>query len=243
MTQLRPRPPGTYESAQACSNDGAYEESPRLVNALLGNALSLQYDPPSTSYKLGSYRYNLLALMREDSTSSRSSFVKTSDEARNEAPKAYAVNPRDANANIFEIQRITGLGWGQLADMLNVDRRTVHNWIKGRRVRHRNGKRIADALDILRRIDQGSAQENQVILSQESPKGSTVLEMIRQMRYEEVLALVSSYTAPVYSPSRAERTGEYQAIAIHQGADGSEIMEALPYEPQPPARKRVLRRD
>ena len=203
---------------------------------------SLQHDLPSTSYKFGSDWFICLILMRENSTSARTTFIDTSGDQLEEDRTLSDVNLAHANENVFEIRRITGLGWGQLADMLNVDRRTVHNWIKGGRVRSRNRKRIAETLRILRHIDQGSAEENLVLLGKPSPAGLTVLELLKQLKYEEVLRVVSSPVGVRISPSKAAKTGEYQAIAMHRRAEGSESIEPLPFEPQPPARKRELRR-
>ena len=39
------------------------------------------------------------------------------------------------------------------------------------------------------------------------------------------------------------RIGEFQPIRMHPGADGTEIIEPLHYEPEPVSRKRRIRRD
>lgn len=203
---------------------------------------SLQFNLPSTAHNRASIGYMWFTLMRENASSAWATFIDTPHDLLEEARTLSGVNVAQANANVFEIRRITGLAWGDLADMLNVDRRTVHNWIKGGRVRYRNQKRIADTLATLRRIDQGSAQDNLVLLRERSPRGATIFELFKRTMYQEVLRVAPSSVGVRPAASQAERTGEYQAIAIHRGADGSETVGSLPFEPQPPGRKRELRR-
>ncbi len=243
MTQLRFRSGHANPSdlAMTCSSYGEYEEALPSVRPENSPFLFQQYLPSSANNR-ASIGYLQFTFMRENSTSAWATFVDTSSDLLEEARTLSSVNLAHANANVFEIRRITGLGWGQLADMLNVDRRTVHNWVKGGRVRHRNRKRIADTLITLRNIDQGFAQDNLVLLGEPSPSGPTVFELFKQEMYEEILSDFACYGYARPAPSKAERTGEYKGMTIHPGADGSETLERLPFEPQPSARKREIRR-
>ena len=191
MTQLQQLfpDPDVFDVRFAPSDSAGFERVERWVRResdpfLL---LLLQYNLPSSAHPPASTDYVRLALMREDATSSRMTFVDIPSDLLEEARAFSGVNLAKANENVFEIRRLTGLGWGQLAGMLDVDRRTVHNWVKGFDVRPRNRERIADTLTVLRRIDRGSTQENLVLLQELALDGATVLELFKQKNYEEIL--------------------------------------------------------
>ncbi len=223
------------------SHSREYEGFLRPVSAE-SSSFWLHHNLPSTAHKPVSAAYLLFTFVREDTTSSRTLVVDDSSDPLEEARAQSGVNSADANANVFEIRRLTGLGWGQLATILGVDRRTVHNWVKGRDVRDRNRKRIADTLAVLQHIDRGSAQETLLLLQEPTPRGPIILDLLKQKEYEKILRVVAPLAAARPAPTKAERTGEYKAITIHPDAAGSETHESLRFEPQPPARKRVRRR-
>ena len=244
MTQPRPRRGGSYpqDVRLTCASYGSNYETFSALGPE-NSPFFLRGDTPSASYASGSRGFILFALTYTEGTSASTPLTNSANQLLGGAPDVHAVNPANANENVFEIRRITGLGWGQLAELLNVDRRTIHNWIKGGRVRRQNQRRIANILTTLRRLDQGSAQGNQVVLAQKTPSGSTVSELIKQAKHEDALSNIPPPMIPRPAQDNAESTGELRAIAMHQGADGSETLGSLPYESPPPSRRRVLRRD
>lgn len=151
------------------------------------------------------------------------------------------------HSNLYEIRRLTGLNWSRLADLLNVDRRTVHNWVKGGDVRESNRHHVAESLKVLRVADRGSAELNAAALEEPSASGKTAFAWIRAGQYVMARSCLGhgAPRSPTAAPKHdlASRTGEFRSMVIHSGADGMETNEPLPYEPMPKSRQRRLDRE
>ncbi|MDE0367235.1 MAG: hypothetical protein OXP09_16885 [Gammaproteobacteria bacterium] len=152
----------------------------------------------------------------------------------------------DAHGNLFEIRRLTGLNWTSLADLLNVDRRTIHNWVKGGRIRKVNRHHVAETLKVLRFADRGSAELNAAGLDAPSESGLTALGLVKAAQYANARNTlgrgVSRPFAAAQESDAGLRTGTFRSIITHDGADGSETIEPLPDEPMPRSQKRRLER-
>lgn len=157
-----------------------------------------------------------------------------------------SVSVIDAHANLFEIRRLTGLNWTRLAELLNVDRRTIHNWVKGGQIRKVNRHHVADTLKVLRFSDRGAAELNAKSLETPSASGLTPLDLIKATQYAKArntLGLgVSRPLAATTEPDSGFWSGTFRPMVTHDGADGSERTEPLPNEPMPKSRKRRLDR-
>lgn len=95
------------------------------------------------------------------------------------------VNKEAARENLYEVRRLTGLTWDELAGLLEVDRRTLHNWSQGGPVRSANQTRLAELLSVLRYIDRGSAEANRLALNKPDATGTTPLALLIQGRFQE----------------------------------------------------------
>ena len=160
--------------------------------------------------------------------------------------RTASVNTDDAPENLFELRRLTGFTWTHLASLLNVDRRTLNNWVKGAKIRKQNRLRIAETLKVLRFADRGSAELNFTALNKQDARDKmSPFEAIRAGNYE----LAKQYLSHGLSrPDRWQATtattpqiGEFQPIVIHADADGTEMIEPLADEPEPASRKRQIR--
>ncbi|MEM9573061.1 MAG: helix-turn-helix transcriptional regulator [Pseudomonadota bacterium] len=87
--------------------------------------------------------------------------------------------------NVNEIRRLTGLSWNQLAHLLEVDRRSIYNWLQGGIVRDRNADRIAKLLSSIRYIDEGSIEENQEKLFDVYDGDLSIYELLHQARFDD----------------------------------------------------------
>ena len=161
--------------------------------------------------------------------------------------RAISVNVENATENLFEIRRLTGFTWNRLAQLLNVDRRTLNNWAKGTKIREKNRNHIAETLGVLRFIDRGSAELNSSALNEHNAlHGPNSFDAIRTGDYETPKlnlspgvskpygAQISTHATPLYS--------EFQPMVMHADADGTEMIEPLPDEPEPTSRKRQIKR-
>ena len=161
--------------------------------------------------------------------------------------RVLSVNVETAIKNIYEIRRLTGFTWTRLANLLNVDRRTLNNWINGANIRDKNRQHVANTLGVLRYIDRGLAELNSTALHEQySQYRLSPFEAIRTGKYEVAKQLLSH---GVSRPNRryiaehnTARDGDLLPIFMHPDADGTEVIEPLPYEPPSPSRKRPIRR-
>lgn len=167
-----------------------------------------------------------------------------------EPTRPRAVNREKATENVFEVRRLTGFTWQQLAEMLNVDRRTIHNWAQGGTIRDASRGHIAETLAVLRFADRGLAEENVKAMAERSPEfGMTPLEAIKARQYSIARQCLSAgpgrpqLTLPQEMSDPASWIGEFRPMMMHEGADGSESLEPLPEEPKPASRRRkIIRR-
>lgn len=96
-----------------------------------------------------------------------------------------AVNKEAARENLYEVRRLTNFTWDELASLLEVDRRTLHNWSQGGPVRSANQTRLAELLTVLRYIDRGSSEANRLALAMPDFLGTTPLALLMQGRFQE----------------------------------------------------------
>ena len=160
--------------------------------------------------------------------------------------RAASVNIDDAPENLFELRRLTGFTWTDLASLLNVDRRTLNNWVKGAKVREQNRLHIAQTLKVIRFADRGAAELNSAALNKQDIQNKlSPLEAIQASEYELAKQWLSHGWA---RPNRWQATagatlriGELQPMIMHADADGTEMIEPFPDEPEPVSRKRQIR--
>ena len=160
---------------------------------------------------------------------------------------AAAVAIENASKNVYEIRRLTGFTWTRLASLLNVDEHTLNNWIYGRNIPDTFCQHVAKTLEVVRYIDRGLAELNSAALDEQS--GLTELspfEAIRTGNYEAAKKQLSQGISRPESTQVTERnildSGDLLPIFMHPDADGTEMIEPLPYEPAPASRKRTIRR-
>jgi hypothetical protein len=94
--------------------------------------------------------------------------------------------PRDA---IFELRRLSGLTWEELATLLSVTRRSLHLWANGGPINSPNEKHVRDLLIAMRELDRGTARENRGLLLAPLRDGGAVGDLLRGRHFEEAIAL------------------------------------------------------
>lgn len=104
----------------------------------------------------------------------------------NGAPAEAFIGFRARDA-IFELRRLTGLTWEEMADLLGVSRRSLHLWANGHPINALNEKRVRDLVNVLRMLDRGTARENRELLISSLPDGGVFFDLLRNQRFEEAL--------------------------------------------------------
>jgi hypothetical protein len=102
------------------------------------------------------------------------------------APEGFRA--RDA---IFQLRRLTGLTWEELAALLSVTRRSLHLWANGGRINAPNERHVRDLLMAMRELDRGTARENRaLLLAPLRDLGATVGDLLRSGHFGDALTLV-----------------------------------------------------
>jgi hypothetical protein len=109
-------------------------------------------------------------------------FKPDSSTAIGAAPQSFRA--RDA---IFELRRLSGLTWEELATLLEVTRRSLHLWANGGPINGVNEKHVRDLLIAMRALDRGTARENRGLLLAPLQGGGTLSELLQARRFEDAV--------------------------------------------------------
>lgn len=116
--------------------------------------------------------YGVWEMPRGDTTSGPVVFAA---EAAANSDTASAVGPE-----IFEIRKLSGLTWDELANLFNVARRSVHLWANGKPINSANEMKVGRLLAAFRRMDRGEARENRKLIFSPSPVGGLMFDLLRR---------------------------------------------------------------
>jgi transcriptional regulator with XRE-family HTH domain len=103
-------------------------------------------------------------------------------------------------AAVLEVRRRSGLTWEQLASLFDVDRRSVHLWASGRPMSAPNAERLNRVLVAVRRADRGSPSATRAWLHSPTSQGILPLDLLREGRFDEVVALGAEVNVPRPAP-------------------------------------------
>ena len=137
---------------------------------------------------------------------------------------------------IFEIRRLSGLTWDELATVFSVSRRSLHHWANGKPISAANEDRVRRVLATLQRIDRGEMQKNRALLMAPCPDGGLVIDLLRRADFDTVERLVQA------GPGRLSPAGRLSAAAaaIRRPAPPAELLDAR-HDEGPVTRGRFMR--
>jgi hypothetical protein len=93
---------------------------------------------------------------------------------------------RDA---IFELRRLSGLTWEELAKLILVTRRSLHLWANSGPINSVNEKHVRDLLMVMRALDRGTAGENRGLLLAPLQGGGTISELLRAGHFQDAVEI------------------------------------------------------
>ena len=110
------------------------------------------------------------------------------------------------SAEIMELRRLSGMTWGQLAQLFGVTPRTLHFWASGKRLTPSNEEKLRRVVTTVRQIDRGSAQENRDALFMVQPDGIRPIDLMLMGNYGDVIVRLGEtrFQRPVLVPLSAE---------------------------------------
>ena len=88
---------------------------------------------------------------------------------------------------VMEIRRKSGLTWGELSEVFDVSRRSVHNWASGKAVSAGHEKAIRQVLAAIRWIDLGDQASTRAQLREvDAQTGQSLLDQLRAKQFDAV---------------------------------------------------------
>jgi transcriptional regulator with XRE-family HTH domain len=93
---------------------------------------------------------------------------------------ALAVADRQPRASaIYEIRRLSGLTWDELAEMFGVTRQAANDWANGKAMKPANAHKVQAVLSAFRALPRTSAPQVRIALLATLPSGERPLDLIR----------------------------------------------------------------
>ena len=148
----------------------------------------------------------------------------------------------DPDRKIFKIKHLTGFDWSELANLLNVEKKNLVDWMQGDAVPDENRKHIENTLQVIKIIDRGTSEVNLAELKREI-KGLNPLDEIKKGNYTVAIELIGFGTGRTET-DKSERgwIGDYRPMLEHKEADGTEEPPMQLSEPKLATRRRTVRR-
>lgn len=241
-------PPRCFENKQEISYSDKWQSDLAILGEELNDCV-IHLDIPSSSFHKDRSYVMYLLRQRWDplNTVSWLTCDNRFDDLIRSKERAKLVNIDASSENQLEIEKLTGFSEDLLADLSNVDLHGLNNWVKSIEIKEKDREQLTDAWKMLREAAQSIVEINTEVLHKENIlQGWKTFETIRQEDYEKVYLIRDDQ---LESQSRLTVTksepwiGEFQPMLVHTNADGTENVEAIPYEPEPASRKRTIRRD
>lgn len=164
-----------------------------------------------------------LALFLLGQAPTSNSFPEPVKPAMTSATPSLVVDPEPAVPTIpeaiFEMRRISGLTWDELAGLFGVTRRAIHHWANGNSLKPDNIRQVHDVLRALRTIARASVEETRAALLAPLAAGRTALQLLQARDYDGVVGLFGAGDRPaVLPPRRSARPSEQPHPTAFLGA-------------------------
>jgi len=121
---------------------------------------------------------------------------------------AREATPTCAQTSAQEVRHLrerSGLTWDQLARLMQVDRRSLHNWANGSPMFAANGERLRRLVAVIDFVDRGFVDATAKAILSSTPDGRLVLDWLAEGRDEDVRRHLGRGAGPRNEPSRSSQ--------------------------------------
>lgn len=126
------------------------------------------------------------------------------------APRSFK-----AREAIFELKRLGGLTWEELATLLSVTRRSLHLWANGGPINSLNERHVRDLLVTMRELDRGTARENRaLLLAPLRDRDITLGDLLRGRHFGDALTLVGRGRGRAVPPLTHEAAWRSEKLSV-----------------------------
>lgn len=140
-----------------------------------------------------------------------------------------------AVGKVFELRRLSGLPVKQLAELVGVSPKTIHNWQNGSAISALNLARLGKVIDALRYADRGQSRLNKAMLLTDGNGGGVAFDLLKNERFSEFRELAGQGPGRVDSKKFSmvgkplEAAGERLA-SLAEGDHSEELTEVLNFK-------------
>ena len=104
--------------------------------------------------------------------------------------RVSVADPVSTSQAVFEIRRLSGLDWDELAAVFGVSRSDVCSWANGSVLSDRERFVVLRTLAAIRHVYRGTSDDTRsFLLEDDDTTGMSVLELLRSERLDEVMAM------------------------------------------------------
>lgn len=119
--------------------------------------------------------------------------------------RVSVAGPVSTSHAVFEIRRLSGLDWDELAAVFDVSRSDICNWANGSVLSKREQSIVLRTLVAIRHVDRGTSDDTlSFLLENDDTAGTSVLELLRSERFDEVMAMPSRAVSRRPRPALSE---------------------------------------
>lgn len=118
-----------------------------------------------------------------------------------EPPAPVLTISASLSSAIYDIRRLTGLTWEELAELFSVNRRSVHYWANGGALKPQHAVHVRLVLDAVRQFDRRGAAIARLTLLTSNASGTRSLDLLAERRYSDAIVLFNSTPRPVGQPT------------------------------------------
>lgn len=142
----------------------------------------------------------------------------------------FDAHKSEAVGKVFELRRLSGLPVKQLAELVGVSPKTIHNWQNGSVISASNLARLGKVLDALRYADRGEARLNKAMLLTEGNGRGVAFDLLKNEHFSEFRELAGQGLGRVGSKKFSmvgkplETVGEHLA-SLAEGDHSKELTE------------------
>jgi DNA-binding transcriptional regulator YiaG len=108
-----------------------------------------------------------------------------------------------ASAAIYEIRRLSGLTWDELAHMFAVTRQAVTDWANGKPLKPQNLQKVTAILTAMRTGHRTTAGETRAALLARLPSGSRPIDLFHDNELESAVDELQAARLPTIAPPSA----------------------------------------
>jgi hypothetical protein len=94
------------------------------------------------------------------------------------------LEPETPSEMLSELRSLLGFSWSEVADLLSVDRRSIHSWNMQSLLRKKNRERLSNTLSAIRFADRGDSELNRLLLESKVPNGPTLAALLTNGQHE-----------------------------------------------------------